>query len=67
MKYVVQSTLIHTLSVYDWPISLIRDLEREQLGTLSGVWIDKRKLVIEGEKNTRRGEVELCWVFQKLS
>jgi len=28
VKYVVQSMLIHTLSVYDWPVSLIRDLER---------------------------------------
>jgi len=27
VKYVVQSILIHTIAVYNWPISLLKDLD----------------------------------------
>jgi len=57
VKYVVQSMLIHTLSVYDWPVSLIRDLER--------VWVESEflsesetKLCNEIKLNTKRERID---------
>lgn len=45
VKSIIQSMLIHTLSVYDWPMPLIKDLEKSIRNFIWSGSIDKRKLV----------------------
>jgi len=45
IKYVVQGMLIHTMSVFSWPTSLLRDIEKWIKNFLWSGDTDKRKLV----------------------
>jgi len=45
VKSIIQSMLIHTISVYDWPNSFINDLEQAIRNFIWSGNIDKRKLV----------------------
>ena len=46
VKSIIQSMLIHTITVYDWPMSLIKDLEKAIRNFIWSGCIDKRKLVV---------------------
>ena len=45
VKSVVQSMLIHTMSIYSWPVSLLRDLERSIKNFIWSRDVSKRKMV----------------------
>lgn len=45
VKSVVQSMLIHTMSIYSWPVSLLRDMERWIKNFIWSGDVQKRKLV----------------------
>jgi hypothetical protein len=46
VKAVVQSMLLHTMSIYAWPVSLIRDIEKWIKNFIWSGDITKRKMVI---------------------
>jgi hypothetical protein len=45
VKSVVQSMLLHTMNIYSWPVSLLRDIERWMKFFIWSGDINKRKLV----------------------
>lgn len=70
VKSIIQSMLIHTLSVYDWPMPLIKDLEKSIRNFIWSGSIDKRKLVTVAWKKickpTAQGGLGIK-SFQKLN
>ena len=46
VKYVVQSMLIHTMSIYSWPVKLLRDMEKWIKKIIWSGDVTKRKMVI---------------------
>jgi len=51
VKYVIQGMLIHTISIYVWPVSLLKDLEKSIRNFIWSGDIDRRKLVTVSWKN----------------
>lgn len=46
VKDVIQSMLLHTMSIYSWPVSLIRDIEKWLKNFIWSGDVNKRKMVI---------------------
>jgi len=63
VKSIIQSMLIHTITVYDWHVSLIKDLEKAIRNFIWSGSIDKRKLVVVAWKKickpTDQGELRI--------